>query len=164
MVKFNIQNPAPMPWPLLQMRRKSRGNKSRQNVSCEFFNSLIVSCSSPFNVRTSFGVVQCALHTGCVYTRRWWSLSERIFVSPCVSHSLYVSYSYVFNLLESIISRGFKGSLTRVFWKFAEIFTNECLSPVSTPPAISCSPVSFTPPINLLSVSMAPVNNPCHGF
>jgi len=105
-----------MSWPLLQIRRKTRGNKSRQNVSCESFNSLIVSCSSPFNVRTLFGVVQCALHTGCVYTHSWWSLSERIFVSPCVAHSLYVSYSYVFNLLESIISRGFKGSLTRDFW------------------------------------------------
>ncbi len=50
------------------------------------------------------------------------------------------------------------------FQKFAEIFANECLSPVSTPPAISCSQVSLTPPINLSLVSMTPLNNPCHGF
>jgi hypothetical protein len=37
--------------------------------------------------------------------------------------------------------------------KFAEIFANQCLSAVSTTPAISCSPVSTTS-----------ANNPCHGF
>ncbi len=40
------------------------------------------------------------------------------------------------------------------FRKFAEIFLNECLSPVSTTPAITCSPVSMT---------LAKIN-PCHGF
>ncbi len=39
------------------------------------------------------------------------------------------------------------------FRKFAEIFANECLSPVSTTPVINCSAVSTTPAIN-----------PCHGF
>jgi hypothetical protein len=33
---------------------------------------------------------------------------------------------------------------------------NECLSPVSTTPAISCSPVPTTPGTNLI--------NPCYGF
>jgi hypothetical protein len=39
----------------------------------------------------------------------------------------------------------------KFFRKFAEIFANECLSPVSTA-------------INLLLVSMTPVNNPYHRF
>ncbi len=39
------------------------------------------------------------------------------------------------------------------FWKFAEIFKNECLSLVSMTPAISCSAVSTTPAKNLLLVS-----------
>jgi hypothetical protein len=39
------------------------------------------------------------------------------------------------------------------FQKFAEIFANECLSPVSTTPVINCSAVSTTPAIN-----------PCHEF
>jgi hypothetical protein len=39
------------------------------------------------------------------------------------------------------------------FRKFAEIFANYCLSPVSTTPVINCSAVSTTPAINL-----------CHGF
>ncbi len=46
------------------------------------------------------------------------------------------------------------------FRKFAKIFSNECLSPVLTTPAISCSLVSTTPAINLSPVSI----NPCHGF
>jgi hypothetical protein len=39
------------------------------------------------------------------------------------------------------------------FRKFAEIFANECLSPVLLTLAINCSAVSKTPAIN-----------PCHGF
>ena len=39
------------------------------------------------------------------------------------------------------------------FRKFAEIFANYCLSPVSPTPVINCSAVSLTPAIN-----------PCHGF
>jgi hypothetical protein len=38
-----------------------------------------------------------------------------------------------------------------VFQKFAKIFLNEYLSPVSTTPAISCSPVSTTPAINFIA-------------
>ncbi len=41
----------------------------------------------------------------------------------------------------------------KFFWKFAEIFANECLSPVLLTPAIRCSPVSTTSAIN-----------PCHWF
>jgi len=83
---------------------------------------------------------------------------------------------------------GFKGSLTRDFriqvffmnqcppgpqvfhWshfaffrKFAEIFANYFLSPVSTTPVINCSAVS-TPAKNLLLVSLTPAINLCHGF
>jgi hypothetical protein len=49
------------------------------------------------------------------------------------------------------------------FQKFAEIFGNKCLSPVSMTPAISCSPMSMTPAINLLPVSLTPAINPCQG-
>ncbi len=45
------------------------------------------------------------------------------------------------------------------FWKFAEIFANEYLSPVS----IKCSAVSLTLAKNLSTVSTTPVINPCHG-
>ncbi len=47
--------------------------------------------------------------------------------------------------------------------KFAEIFANEYLSPVSTTPAINCSAVSTTPAKNLSPVSTTPAINPCHG-
>ncbi len=50
------------------------------------------------------------------------------------------------------------------FRKFAEIFANYCLSPVSTTPVINCSAVSTTPAKNLLPVSLTPANNLCHGF
>jgi hypothetical protein len=49
------------------------------------------------------------------------------------------------------------------FRKFAEIFGNEYLSPVSLTPAINCSKVSTTPAKNLSPVSLTPVINPCHG-
>jgi hypothetical protein len=49
------------------------------------------------------------------------------------------------------------------FQKFAEIFANEYLSPVSTTPAINCSAVSTTPAKNLSPVSTTPAINPCHG-
>ncbi len=39
------------------------------------------------------------------------------------------------------------------FWKFAEIFEDEYLSPVSTTPAINCSVVSMKPAKNLSPVS-----------
>ncbi len=45
------------------------------------------------------------------------------------------------------------------FRKFAKIFLNKCLSPVSTTPAIICSPVSRTPAINLSPVSLTPAIN-----
>jgi hypothetical protein len=50
------------------------------------------------------------------------------------------------------------------FRKFAEIFANYCLPPVSTTPVINCSAVSTTPAKNLLPVSMTPAINLCHGF
>jgi len=50
------------------------------------------------------------------------------------------------------------------FRKFAEIFANYCLSPVSTTPVINCSAVSTTPAKNLLPVSLTPAINLCHGF
>jgi hypothetical protein len=49
------------------------------------------------------------------------------------------------------------------FRKFAEIFGNEYLSPVSMTPAINYSAVSTTPGKNLSPVSMTPAINPCHG-
>ncbi len=49
------------------------------------------------------------------------------------------------------------------FRKFAEIFANEYLSPVSLTPAINCSAVSTTPAKNLSPVSLTPAINPCHG-
>ncbi len=42
------------------------------------------------------------------------------------------------------------------FRKFAEIFANEYLSPLSTTLEINCSPVSTTPPINYSAVSTTP--------
>ncbi len=50
--------------------------------------------------------------------------------------------------------------LFEFFQKFAEIFANQCLSPVSTTPVISCSVVSTTPAKNLAPMSI----NLCHGF
>ena len=50
------------------------------------------------------------------------------------------------------------------FRKFAEIFANYCLSPVSTTPVINCSAVSTTPAKNLLPVSLTPAINLCPGF
>jgi hypothetical protein len=50
------------------------------------------------------------------------------------------------------------------FRKFAEIFANYCLSPVSTTPVINCSAVSTTPAKNLLPVLLTPAINLCHGF
>ncbi len=50
------------------------------------------------------------------------------------------------------------------FRKFAEIFANYCLSPVSTTPVINCSAVSTTPAKNLLPVSLTLAINLCHGF
>jgi hypothetical protein len=50
------------------------------------------------------------------------------------------------------------------FRKFAEIFANYCLSPVSTTPVINCSAVSTTPAKNLLLVLLTPAINLCHGF
>ncbi len=50
------------------------------------------------------------------------------------------------------------------FRKFAEIFANYCLSPVSTTPVRNCSAVSTTPAKNLLPVSLTPAINLCHGF
>ncbi len=47
------------------------------------------------------------------------------------------------------------------FRKFAEIFANECLSPVSTTSAINLSPVTTTPAINLLPVTTTPVIRVC---
>ncbi len=47
------------------------------------------------------------------------------------------------------------------FRKFSKIFSNECLSPVSTTPMISCSPVSTTPAINLLPVTTTSVIRVC---
>ncbi len=44
------------------------------------------------------------------------------------------------------------------FRTFAEIFANECLSQVSTTPAISCSAVSMTPARNLFSVIASDVD------
>ncbi len=41
---------------------------------------------------------------------------------------------------------------------------NECLSPLSTTPAISCSAVSTTPAKKLSPVLLTPVINPCLGF
>jgi hypothetical protein len=58
----------------------------------------------------------------------------------------------------------FHGSHFEFFQKFAEIFANYCLSPVSTTPVINCSAVSTTPAKNLLPVSLTPVINLCHGF
>ena len=52
----------------------------------------------------------------------------------------------------------------KFFRKFAEIFANYCLSPLSTTPVINCSAVSTTPAKNLLPVSLTPANNLCHGF
>jgi hypothetical protein len=49
------------------------------------------------------------------------------------------------------------------FQKFAEIFANEYLSPVSLTPAINCSGVSTTPAKNVSPVSTIPAINPCHG-
>ncbi len=49
------------------------------------------------------------------------------------------------------------------FQKFAEIFANEYLSPVSLTPAINCLVVSTTPAKNLSPVSTTPAINPCHG-
>jgi hypothetical protein len=43
----------------------------------------------------------------------------------------------------------FRRSRFEFFRKFTEIFKKECLSPVSTTPAISCSAVSTTPAKNL---------------
>ncbi len=48
------------------------------------------------------------------------------------------------------------------FRKFAEIFANYCLSPVSTTPVINCSAVSTTLAKNLLLVSLTPAINLCH--
>ena len=50
------------------------------------------------------------------------------------------------------------------FRKFAEIFANYCLSPVSTTPVINCSAVSTIPAKNLLPVSLTLAINLCHGF
>ncbi len=50
------------------------------------------------------------------------------------------------------------------FRKFAEIFANYCLSPVSTTPVINWSAMSTTPAKNLLPVSLTPAINLCHGF
>jgi hypothetical protein len=50
------------------------------------------------------------------------------------------------------------------FRKFAEIFANYCLSPVSTTTVINCSAVSTTQAKNLLPVSLTPAINLCHGF
>ncbi len=44
-----------------------------------------------------------------------------------------------------------------LFRKFAEIYANEYLSPVSTTPAINCSAVSTTP------ANLTPAINPCQG-
>ena len=91
-------------------------------------------------------------------------------------------------LIKKCIHLSFKGSLTRDFrlqvffmnqcppgpqvfhWgrfeffqKFAEIFANEYLSPVSLTPAINCLVVSTTPAKNLSPVSTTPAINPCHG-
>ncbi len=41
---------------------------------------------------------------------------------------------------------------------------NQCLSPVSTTPAKSCSAVSTRPAKNLSPVSLTPAISPCHGF
>ncbi len=49
------------------------------------------------------------------------------------------------------------------FQKFAEIFANYFLLPVSTTPVINCSAVS-TPAKNLLPVALTPAINLCHGF
>jgi hypothetical protein len=49
------------------------------------------------------------------------------------------------------------------FRKFAEIFANEYLSPVSLTPAINCSAVSTTPTKNFSPVSTTPAINPFHG-
>jgi hypothetical protein len=53
----------------------------------------------------------------------------------------------------------FHWSLFEFFHKFAEIFANNCLSPVSTTPVISCSAVSTTSAKNLSPVLLTPVNN-----
>ena len=55
-------------------------------------------------------------------------------------------------------------STSGFFGKFAEIFANYCLSPVSTTPVINCSAVSTTPGKNLLPVSLTPAINICHRF
>jgi hypothetical protein len=52
----------------------------------------------------------------------------------------------------------------RLFRKFAEIIANECLSAVSTTPAINCSAVSTTPLTNLSAVSLTPTINLCQRF
>jgi hypothetical protein len=41
---------------------------------------------------------------------------------------------------------------------------NECLSTVSTTPAINCSAVLLTPLTNLSAVSLTPAINLCHRF
>ncbi len=53
----------------------------------------------------------------------------------------------------------FRWGCFEFFRKFAEIFANEYLSPVSTTPAINCSAVSMTPAKNLSPVSLI---HPCH--
>jgi hypothetical protein len=44
------------------------------------------------------------------------------------------------------------------------VFLNECLSPLSLKPAISCSAVSMTPAKNFSPVSTKPAINPCRRF
>ncbi len=50
------------------------------------------------------------------------------------------------------------------FRKFAEIIASECLSAVSTTPAINSSTVSMTLLTNLSVVTRTPKINLCHGF
>ncbi len=85
--------------------------------------------------------VECTLYIQCI----------RRFYKEGVWHEIF-DFRFFMNLGD-LCHWGFHWGCFEFFREFAEIFLNECLSPVSMTPAIRCSPLSMTPVIN-----------PCLGF